>query len=479
MSKNLIIFYTDQQRRDSLGCYGNPVARTPNIDGLAKRGVVFNNHYASNPVCSPSRASFMTGRHLQAHRLIDNGIALPKTEKTIADALVENGYHTCSVGKLHLTPYGAPLECEYEESLPLWQSGAMDGWTGPYYGFQDVQLTLGHGHGCYMSGGHYGEWFRRNFPDIAAAGGQPTLPVEAHHSTWVADQSIEFIRQNKEQPFFIYVSFPDPHHPFVCPESYLDMFKDAEFPAPHRKEGENDRKPFHYKKAMSEQQFHIDGGAHRPPDYTDDDWRKIFAATYGMVSLIDHSVGRVLDCLREEGLEGNTTIAYTSDHGDLMGDHHFLYKGPVPCRSLLNVPFIVADPACVPGKRDSVMSNVDAVPTLLDLLGVDIPDVVQGRSFKDVVMGGAGNPDHVALCSGWSKNSPNFYHHSIYGNRYRITYFPNQDDGELYDLEKDPYELDNLYHLPEHRDLRDELLVRLLKEIGRAEPSKPPTVAWW
>ena len=490
MPKNLIIFYTDQQRKDSLGCYDNPVARTSNIDALARRGMDFHNHYAANQVCMPSRASFLTGRHLQAHRLIDNGIPLPKTEKTLADVLGEHGYRTRSIGKIHLTPMGAPAETGCEESWAVWQSGRMDGWNGPYYGFQDVRLTMGHGDACFACGGHYGSWVRENFSEVWETAedyrtgkirqfGLSALPVEAHHSTWVANESIEFLRNAKDTPFFLFASFPNPHHPFVAPEQYFSMFDDCRFPDPRRREGENDRKPFHYKRAMTERQHPIDGGAHHPHYMTEDDWRKTFAATYAMVAQIDDNVGRVLQCLRDEGLENNTTVAFTSDHGDLLGDHYFLLKGPYPCRSLLNVPFIVADPESSPGESDAVMSNVDAAPTFLDLLGIPIPEYMQGRSFKDVVAGQAGDDDHCALCSGWSKDSPIYYHQTLYGRKYRISYFPNQDDGELYDLGNDPDEFENLYHEPAHGAVRDEMLLRLLKELGRAEPPKLPAVAWW
>lgn len=404
--------------------------------------------------------------------------------------LAQKGYHTCSIGKIHLSPWGAPAETEYEESRAYWRTGKMDYWNGPYYGFKEVQLASGHGDACYANFGHYGRWVNENFKELAQRAseygkgktkqfGRSAIPLEAHHSTWIANQSIEYIKKNKDKPFCLYVSFPDPHHPFVTPEKYYNMFEGADFPAPHFKEGENDRKPFHYKRAMTEKQHPKDGGAHRPLEFTEKDWQVVRTATYGAISLIDHSVGRVLDCLRDQGLEDNTTIAFTSDHGDLMGDHYFLYKGPYPTRSLLNIPFIIADPDCAPRETGAVMSNVDAMPTLLDLLGVPIPPSVQGRSFKDVTEGKPEDKDHVALCSGWSKDSHLFYHHSIYGSRYRITYFPNQDDGELYDLEQDPYEFDNLYHDPKYRGLRDELMLRLLKELGRAEPHDLQAPAWW
>jgi arylsulfatase A-like enzyme len=230
---------------------------------------------------------------------------------------------------------------------------------------------------------------------------------------------------------------------------------------------------------MNESLFPKDGGAGRPLRYTEQDWRATFQATYGMVSLIDASVGRVIECLRELGIEDNTTIVFTSDHGDLMGDHFFLNKGPMPCRSLLNIPFIVADPEIRPGVCDAVMSNVDAMPTMLELLGVPIPDRCQGVSMKEVMAGGPVDEEHIALESYWSKESPIYYHHTIHGPKYRISYFPFQDDGELYDLERDPWEFENLYHRPECRELRDEQMLKLFREVGRAEPPAIDTLAWW
>ncbi|MBI2438067.1 MAG: sulfatase-like hydrolase/transferase, partial [Lentisphaerae bacterium] len=258
-----------------------------------------------------------------------------------------------------------------------------------------------------------------------------------------------------------------------------ERFAAANFPEPHRREGEHENRPFHYRKAMTERLFPEDGGAHCPRNLSANDWQQIYAATYGMVSLIDECVGRVLACLEAEGLSGDTVVLFTADHGDLLGDHFFLYKGPFPCRSLLNVPFILAGPGCCAGETQAVMSNVDVMPTLLDLVGLAPPATVQGRSFKPVISKTSGMDEAPALCCGWSKDSPRYYHQSLYFLRNRISYFPLQDDGELYDLERDPHELCNLYHAPEQRALRDELLRRLLRELGRAEPGRPPVIAPW
>ena len=490
-AKNLLVFQTDQQRWDSLGCYGNPVARTPNLDALAGRGTVFLEHYAANPVCMPSRASFMTGRYPQAHRVIDNGIPLPETEQTLAAVLAARGYDTCSVGKLHLTPYLAPAAAGCAESTERWRTGLMRGWDGPYYGFDRVQLTLGHGDACFVHGGHYRDWLQDRHADLDALvesahrgrdGVAPgsSLPEELYSTNWVADRAVDFLQAQAREPFFLYVSFPDPHHPFTPPERYMRIFDGCAFPPPRRREGENENKPIHYRRAMSEYQHPSDGGAHRPLNMNGQDWRRVFAATYGMVALIDECVGRVLKCLRRMRLDERTVVAFTSDHGDMLGDHYLLYKGPYPCRSLLRVPFIVVDPEGAPGIRATeMMGNVDALPTFLDLLGMPIPDGVQGKSFAEIVRGREYTGETAALCCGWSKDAQLYYHQSLYVPGYRITYYPFQDDGELYDLDKDPDELENLYHVAAYQAVRNELLLRLYKEVSRAEPNKPPALAPW
>jgi len=492
---NFLVFYCDQLRADSLGCYGSPTARTPNLDRLAAGGVVFENHYATNQVCMPSRASFFTGQHPQAHGVIDNGIPLRAGEPTLPEVLAQSGYRTHSVGKIHLTPTSASAAHDFPESSALWAAGRMDGWTGPYYGFQTVELTVGHGEGAFKRGGHYGRWVRENFdpaawklgPDAASGPKAPelqcwrsNLPAAAHHSSWVADRAVEFLRHPGAQPFFLFASFPDPHHPFTPPAEYAARFDPAAMPRPHRREGENDRKPAHYRRAMTEQQHPTDGGAHRPPSAGDDDLRLV-AAHYGAaIALIDECVGRVLGALESAGLAGNTAVLFTADHGELLGDHWLMYKGPYPCRALLRVPLIARVPGAAAGRAAAVTSNLEVMPTLLDLAGAAPPATVQGESFRALLEEpGAEWGGGAALSTGWSKDAPIYYHKTLYTQHQRVSWFPNQDAGELYDLEADPHELDNLFNEPAHRAERDRLMAELLRRAARADTLRPAAVAPW
>jgi arylsulfatase A-like enzyme len=482
--KNVLVFYTDQQRADSLGCMGNPLARTPNLDRLAARGLLYTQHYSTNPVCMPSRASLITGRYSQAHRVLDNGIHLPLSELTMPEVFRRNGYRTASCGKLHFQSYVPYENYTSLESAAWWATGRLDGWTGPYYGFEHVDLTVQHGERC---GGAYGRWRAKQFPDLKlgpenAPGAKfpqfacwkSNLPLEAHHSTWVAERAIEFLDSIGEQPFYLHVSFPDPHHPFTPPAPYHSMFDDVEFPAPHAVEGENDRKPKPYRVAMTGDPFRFDGNAHYHADLVGDAYQQVVSHTYGMNTLIDDWVGRVIAMLQERGLLDNTLILFTSDHGDFLGDHHFLHKGQMPCRSLLHIPLIIADPNVPSGRVDAVCSNVDIMPTILKACGIAIPDTVQGEVLPSV--GESAKRDY-AYEAGWSKASHEYHHHTLYTQDWRISVYANLRDGELYNLREDPFEHVNLFHDAGHQRVRLELMEQLLFAMGAAEIPQPPVLA--
>ena len=485
--KNVLIFGTDQQRGDSLGCTGNRYARTPNIDALAARGILYTNHYATNPVCMPSRASFATGRYTLAHRVLDNGIWLPDDELTMPEVFRRHGYRTASFGKLHFQTYKSYPGDASMESMARWASGELDGWTGPYYGFERVELTTAHGEGC---GGHYGRWRKKAFPNLKLGPEnaqsdekyaqfycyKSNLPVEAHHSTWVADRAIDFLDGIGDAPFYLNVSFPDPHAPFTPPAPYNTMYDGVAFDPPHAVPGENDTKPLPYREAMTSNPFSKDGGVRNFPDFKGRAYHQVLAHTHGMIALIDDCVGRVLAKVRALGLEAQTIVVFTSDHGDFLGDHHFLFKGQLPCRSLLLVPLVISDPRSPTGVVDAVCSNVDVMPTLLSRCGIEIPECVQGA-----VLPGPGERAgrDWAFEAGWSKVAPEYHHFTIYRKDWRLSVFPYLGDGELYDLESDPYEHRNLYRDPAHRARCDALTEELLFAVGRGEPKMPAVLADW
>jgi arylsulfatase A-like enzyme len=489
---NILIICTDQQRFDSLGCTGNCHAVTPNLDAFAGDGrtTLFSRHITANPICMPSRASFATGRYVNAHGLWTNGVSLPRSPlnnypspPTMADVFSKAGYHTRSIGKLHFTPYRAPIACNFEESHARWENPEMEHWRGPYYGFQDVALTISHGE---HADGHYACWLRKQHPEVFKLVREgkhrrvlpfpaetqlyrSVLPEEAHHSTWIADNTCAFLNsaEAKAQPFYLFASFPDPHHPFAPPPALADEFEkhdvmpwhfDAKELASHPSALHQLRKHFKYPEL-----------GHEPALI-----RRIRQYTDAMIHLIDKSVGRMIAALKENGLWENTIVIYTSDHGDFLGDHGLIKKSSV-CNDTLNrVPFLMRAPDReLPRKSNAPMSNADVFPTLCELAGIPVPPSVQGRSVLPVLHGAPSTPVPV-FCYQDSQNSL-----SIYDERYRFSYYPTTGERELYDHRDDPSEQNNRGSDPAMKQTSDAMLHTVLDLYARTTVPVVGRVAEW
>jgi arylsulfatase A-like enzyme len=467
--KNVLILHTDQQRFDCLGCVGRRAnVRTPNLDRLASQGALFSRHIASNPVCMPSRASLMTGLYPPGHNVWSNGIALnrkvyalatpaPRYDldvtpepPTMADVFAGAGYDTVSFGKLHLTPNLAPPSYGYHETWSLWEEGALDDWHGPYYGFRYVDMTEGHGeHPC--RGGHYGIWLQREHPEVyrrvikASEQGTRTLPVPAlgdlypspipaqlHHSAWLADRLCAYLAEDRppDRPFFAFVGFPDPHHPFTPCHDTISLFEKLEVQDPFDPEGEGIAgSPVRDRMGMDI--AHLSAA----------DRHTVIRYTYAMIYQIDQAVGRILDALQANGLWEDTIIVFTSDHGDFLGDHARLRKNTVGSDALLHLPFILRAPgADLPARVETPMSNSDVLPTLCALTGVAPPAWQHGEDICSVVREGR---EHHALAF-CANGDPANVNYSVYDRAYRLTVYPYQGYVELYDHRTDPGECVNV-----------------------------------
>jgi arylsulfatase len=529
---NVLLIMTDQQRADTLGCAGNTVIQTPHLDRLAREGTRCARAYVQNPICMPSRATLFTGRYPRSHRVWTNGVCLPPDEITLAHTLGAAGYQTAAFGKLHFTPTGGPIGPGRYEANALWQDPAhaaeMAEWEGPYYGFQTVRLAIGHN----APGGHYGRWLRREHPEALplfkreAALQTPTglhgswksgLPAELHSSTWVADQTIDFLRQRHRhiagagqpdgsasqpdgpegpmQPFFAVCSFPDPHHPFCPPAPWSDLYDPAGMPAPVARPGELDHLPPHFAE-------HFRGAWSRrgptPPAHPQgipaDHLREVIAHYYGMISLVDHNVGRVLDTLDELDLAGDTLVIFTSDHGELLGDHGLLLKGPFLYEGLVRVPLLWRLPGRIAAGVvvDEAVGHVDVVPSVLDFLRVETPLGVQGQSLASHLApepSGASDPSgaashHPPQLRPWVLTEyrtgfdPDLSLKQIHLGQYKLTYYGHDRFGELFDLAQDPHELENRFADPAYAGIRRDLKQHLLDALLATENSLPPQIAF-
>ncbi len=456
---NIICFLTDQQRADHLGAYGNRQIRTPNIDRLAAEGVTFTESYVANPVCMPNRASMWTGRYPKAHGVRENGIALRPTETVLPDVLRRGGYQTASVGKLHLAPFQIktplpPSQTEWDkptEEWELYESGEY--WANhtsiptPHYGIEEFCFVGGHG--PYTSG-QYKQWLeaehpgeyeklQREFaaepPSGARQCWKAAIDSRFHYNTFVGDRSIDFLRaRDTGRPFFLWCSFPDPHHPFSPPRPYCDMYDPASIDFdPPRREGEFDDLPAYFRTCY-EGGMTTGGLAGDLRGVTDDHYREIHALTYGMISMVDDQIGRVVAEVERLGLKEDTIMVFFSDHGDLMGDHWLINKGPFLFRGLVRVPTIWRVPGAKRGgESPALVSTVDLMPTLLDFAGLAIPNGVQGFSCKDILTGDAESVRDWAYVE-YDESYLSDRLRQIRSHDWALTAYANAPHGLLFDL---------------------------------------------
>ena len=368
----------------------------------------------------------------------------------------------------------------------------MSEWHGPYYGFDDVNITTGHGE---FIGGHYGVWLKKNHPDVwqkirgDAQNRSPefpecemlypsVIPKELHNSSWIGDIACEKIKQNtnSENPFLMWVGFPDPHSPFVPPAELAEEFTDTKtLPASVPVEAGID-KPEAIKNLMRK----------RDAEKSDPKlFKRARQYTNAMMKLIDDNVGKMIAALKETGQLENTIVIFTSDHGDFLGDFGMHGKCVPCCKSLNHVPFILKTPERIlPERVSKAVSNVDVLPTLCELAGLEIPELVHGESVMSVKNNSRKFPVTVQHYT----PKPERHNISIYDDRYRLTWYPQTNEFELYDHETDPFELTNIADYqrsnalqPVHRQKKsfENLFDKLTKEQTRTCLPRAGRVAVW
>ena len=499
---NFLLISADQQRGDCLGVEGRRI-KTPHLDRLAAEGTRFAAAITPNAVCQPARASILTGLLPLTHGVHDNGIDLdPATgEKGFAGALAGAGYDTAFFGKAHFSTYHTFEATGTPESL-ISSADYGPRWHGPYMGFAHVEMML-LGHNWFPPevpprGQHYERWFhadgrgaekirayRRNAGDTkgAAQTWHSELPVAWHNSAWTADRAIEWLRQDRAAPFCTWVSFPDPHHPFDCPEPWSRLHDPAEIDLPPRRRRTFEGRPWWHERVLTAEPVGPKWNAElrkrfsRIEEQTDEQLREIIANTYGQIALIDYNVGRILIALEEAGLARDTVVVYFSDHGDWLGDHGLVLKGPMHYEGLLRVPLIVRGPG-VPagGVVGDPVSTVDLAPTILDysevepLLGTRHGDslrpLIEGDTARDYAL------NEWELLPGRTGVALSL--RTVRTRTHKLTVDRRSGAGELYDLESDPEEATNLFDAPEAAGVRRELESLLARRPDDAGPIRTP-----
>lgn len=526
---NILLIITDQHRADHLGAYGNRTVRTPHIDSLAARGWAADRCYVSTPICMPNRSTLMTGRTPSVHGVRHNGIPLSLDVTTFPEVLRAHGYRTALHGKSHLqnmtgipptfpgpdaqaSPASPPFEFRearhrihdedrYEqENSKLWLDPKHH-MQLPFYGFEDVTLCTNHGD---QVDAEYGRWLRANLPDAeqlrGARGSTPApdfiapqawrtrIPEAFYPTTYVADQTIGWLERHAatagDRPFFVQCSFPDPHHPFTPPGKYWDRYAPADVALPPTCAPPGADAPPHLNWLYEQ---YTSGNAKRNSTnvifISPEEAREAIALTYGMIAMIDDSVGRIVAALKGAGIAEDTVLVFTSDHGDFMGDHGLLFKGPLHYDGLIRVPFIWNDPAVAPQPVSPVLSGtVDIAETILDRAGIAGYNGIQGGSLLPVIRGATipGGRDAMLVEEEGQRTHLGFDVppglRTLVTDRWRMSVYRGQAWGELYDLDADPGEVQNLWDDPAYRATRSELTEQLMrKSMELADMSPMPS----
>ncbi len=428
---NLLVIYTDEHHYNTLGCYGGSIVKTPNIDWLASNGTLCNRFYATTPVCSPSRAAFVSGRYPQNTPVVQNNIPLADDILTFAGFLKKKGYATGFAGKWHLDGNGKPQWAPERK-----------------FGFDDNRFMFNRGH-----------W--KKFADTAEGPkvgsldkkGKPSYGVDdadekSFSTDWLTAKAIDFIDEHKSAPFCYMLSLPDPHGPNTVRAPYNTMYVGVDVPIPA---------------SISKTAAQTPGWA-RPDKNINPRWlRGVMPQYYGMVKCIDDNVGRLLDRLRKHNLIEDTFIVFTSDHGDLCGEHGKANKGN-PYEGSARIPFIMYGPGAVKKGHtiDLALGCVDFMPTVLPLMGFKSPGTVQGRDASPLFRG-IGKTQWNDFTVLRATNGKGWI--AAVDKDHKLVISSN-DTPWLFDRTADPHELDNLFSKPEYQN-RIRSLARQLIAYGK------------
>ncbi|PHS01807.1 MAG: sulfatase [Blastopirellula sp.] len=438
---NILWYCTDQQRFDTIGALGNPHVHTPVVDQLVADGVAFTHAYCQSPICTPSRASFMTGMYpTKVHNTRNGNVTFPDYPPLISKLLADAGYECGLVGKFHLQSSGHRTEPRCDDGYSYWKfsHAPRDDWK---------------------TGHDYADWVKANGGNLdELRNSEDRVPTELHQTTWASERSIEFIQQSRDCPWMLSVNIYDPHPPFIPPKSYLDKFDIESMPGPYFQESDLAQQA-----KLSSVDFQ--GTAETPEQRNA---KEIQAKYYAMIAQIDDQFARILNVLDETGQRDNTVIIFTSDHGESLGDHGLLQKGCRFYEGLIRVPLIFSWPGHFQTDVQSpaLVELIDKTATIADLAGIEQPEHMQGKSLLPILKGQVSPDEHrpFVRCEYFDALDPEFTGGSgtfatMHRTRkYKLSIYHGHQLGELYDLENDPWEFNNLWDSPNHQAIKNQLI---------------------
>ena len=430
--KQIVLIMTDTQRKDMLGCYGNKDMITPNLDRLAKEGMLFNNAYTTQPVCGPARSGIFTGTYPHTNGCWGNSMPLGDNVKTIGQRFIDNGIHTGYIGKWHLDggDYFGLGKCP-------------DGWDKNYW--YDMR--------CYLNELSDVDKLNSRNPKLME---RIKVTEDFTFGHRCSNRAIDFIHEFKDEDFLLVLSYDEPHDPSVCPEPYSSMYKDYELP-----------KNINIWDTLGDKPQHHKAWAGESISENKDELKIKSQYFFGCNSYIDYEIGRVIKII--DTLTPDALIIYTSDHGDMLHSHSIHNKGAAMYDEIICIPFIVRWPGItVPGSIcDQVVSHIDIAPTIMEVAGLPIPKLLEGKTLISTLKDSEVKTNDAVFTEfsryeidhdGFGGFQPI---RAIYDGRYKLVINLLATD-ELYDHEKDSSEMLNLINSQDYATTRNKLHDNLL-----------------
>jgi len=469
--KNVLFVCADQLGAKWLGCYGSGVASTPTLDALAADGVRFDRCYATIPVCAPNRATMLSGRSACVHGVVANNYFYPSGLPTYADILRKAGYRTGGFGKFHQSPMHLPAPSDvanlgFDESMvtedPKWPWYEWVKETHP----EHARAALSMAWPFWPNYPHHPEaqaaeeprrslmQARKDESGWRMVGSSP-LPSEVHDTTWITSTSIDFIERHAKEhtgtPFMCHVSYVDPHDPYDPPGDYAGTFDPADMPPALAAEWIENANPV----LMQAQKFAGFEEIWQKPEVI----AKLRATYHDSLKYMDDQIARLVDTLHANDLLDNTIIVFTTDHGEMLGDHGLMTKGVKHYDAGIRCPLIVAGGGVKGGMiSDDLRCTLDLFPTFCDWAGVAPEDrpPLEGRSFAPVVAGGDESEPWPAVSVAYGRARS-----VLTRDRWRLTRFVDENTGQMFNLAEDPDEQRDLYGDPSATEQKVRLLERL------------------
>jgi len=462
---NIILIMTDQQRYDSLPCYGASTIQTPNFDRITQNGVVFEHCYCNAPICTPSRASIMTGKSVVGHgvdRLYD---LLPSTEVMFTRRLQQVGYQTALVGKLHVSSINFEAQ----------QRNKDDGFD-VYEWCEEPSLNFDSPLNAYA------HWLKQKDPAFyaeykAQGRNRKHIPAHLHMTHWATERTMQFIQQaDKSRPFFCLMSLFDPHNGYDQYPQEMEKFVDlSKLPEPQFTPEETANKPYGIREENAT-------GYMGPfSSYTHEQLREMRIGYYAAIKFVDQELGRLLDLLESMKIAENTLVLFTSDHGDMLGDHELLVKGAYFYDPCTRVPLLLRWPARFGNglRVPSLVQPHDLAATILEAAGCWTTEERAARpesvSLLNICSGHEVETHENAVCLYRNTGLDDKHHYfdpaidatMIRNKRYKLNVYHNPvnqgPQGELYDMERDPGEVNSLWDHPDHQQVRVTMLEALTR----------------